>query len=293
MQRIGFYLIYFPLFLLSLLPLPLLYVLSDFLFFIVFHLTGYRKKVVTNNMHNSFPLKSEKEIEILVKKFYRHFCDLIVESIKLLSITQKETIKRCIIPDHSLHLLNQLHAQGKSLILVLGHYGNWELGGLSFSAQINHCSQFIYKPLSNEQFDTMMIRVRTRFGARVLAMQNALREMLKNRNEITATAFIADQTPAPESAYWTQFLNQDTPVFWGTEKIARKLNYPVVFINVKKKKRGFYELTAEMLVENPSSTKDGEITEIHTRRLEKEITQQPEYWLWSHRRWKHRRSCKL
>jgi len=122
-------------------------------------------------------------------------------------------------------------------------------------------------------------------------MQNTFRDMVKNRDEINATAFIADQTPSnPEAAYWTNFLNQDTPIFFGTEKIAKKLNYPVIFGNVKRIKRGYYEIFLEMLAEDPKSTKDGEISEIHTRRLEEEIRKQPEIWIWSHRRWKHKRT---
>lgn len=113
--------------------------------------------------------------------------------------------------------------------------------------------------------------------------------MVKNRNEVTATAFAADQTPPPETAYWTTFLNQDTPVFWGTEKIAQKFNYPVVYVTIRLVKRGHYEVDAELVYDDPKSTKEGEITEMHTRRLEQDIKKQPEIWLWSHRRWKHKR----
>lgn len=135
----------------------------------------------------------------------------------------------------------------------------------------------------------MIIGMRTRFGTKLIEMKNTFRDMAAKKNEINATAFIADQTPHPDNAYWTTFLNQDTPVFWGTEKIARKLNYPIVFINVKKIKRGYYEILAEMICENPSSTSDGEISEMHTKKLEEEIRKNPETWLWSHKRWKHKR----
>ena len=131
--------------------------------------------------------------------------------------------------------------------------------------------------------------MRTRFGNKLYAMREVMREMIKNRNEINATAFIADQTPPPEGAYWTTFLNQDTPVFVGTEKIAQKLNYPIVYVTVSRPKRGHYLVNAEILVNEPKSTKEGEISELHTRRLEEDIKKQPEIWLWSHRRWKHKR----
>jgi KDO2-lipid IV(A) lauroyltransferase len=147
----------------------------------------------------------------------------------------------------------------------------------------------IYHPLENKFFNRMVIGMRTRFGTKLIEMKNTYRDMVKMKHETNATAFIADQTPPPDSAYWTQFMNQDTPVFKGTEVIARKLNYPVVFINVKRIKRGHYELIAEMLCEDPSATADGEITELHTRKLEEEIRKNPETWLWSHRRWKHQR----
>jgi KDO2-lipid IV(A) lauroyltransferase len=131
--------------------------------------------------------------------------------------------------------------------------------------------------------------MRTRFGTKLIAMNDTFRDMIRNKNEVNATAFIADQTPAPESAYWTTFLNQDTPVFKGTEKIAQKMKYPIVYTQVKRTGRGFYEIQAEMLIENPGDTTEGEISEMHTRRLEKDIINQPETWLWSHRRWKHKR----
>jgi KDO2-lipid IV(A) lauroyltransferase len=132
--------------------------------------------------------------------------------------------------------------------------------------------------------------MRTRFGTGLIEMRNTVRDMMSKRGELNATAFIADQTPPPEGAYWTTFLNQDTPIFWGTEKIARKLNYPVIYVSVKRKKRGRYMIFAETLVAEPARTAEGEISELHTRRLEKDIIDQPEIWLWSHRRWKHKRN---
>jgi KDO2-lipid IV(A) lauroyltransferase len=134
-----------------------------------------------------------------------------------------------------------------------------------------------------------MYDMRSRFGTKLYAMKDTMREMIKNRHEINTTAFIADQTPSPEGAYWTTFLNQDTPVFWGTEKIAQKLNYPVVYVTVNRVKRGYYEVNTEYLVKEPKNTKEGEISELHTKKLEQDIISQPEIWLWSHRRWKHKR----
>jgi KDO2-lipid IV(A) lauroyltransferase len=134
-----------------------------------------------------------------------------------------------------------------------------------------------------------MYKMRTRFGTKLIAMKDTFREMLENKNELNATAFIADQTPAPESAYWTKFMNQDTPIFRGTELIARKINYPIVYATVKRVKRGEYVMYAELLCETPKATSEGEISEMHTRKLERDIIEQPEVWLWSHRRWKHKK----
>ena len=199
-------------------------------------------------------------------------------------------LKHCHFAPEAKTLFNQLAADGKSVILVMGHQGNWEWAGNTFSAEINSQLYVIYHPIANEYVDGLMYKMRTRFKTRLIAMQDTFKEMVAHRKEITTTAFIADQTPHNISnAYWMNFLNQDTPVFLGTERIARKLNYPVVYAFVRKVKRGHYEINAEMLVEQPAQTGDGEITALHTRRLEQDIISQPETWLWSHRRWKHKR----
>ena len=171
----------------------------------------------------------------------------------------------------------------------MGHLGNWEWAGNTFSLLCKHQLYVIYHPLSNKYFNKLIYDMRTRFGTKLIAMRDTFREMVANRNEINATAFIADQTPSPEGAYWTTFLNQDTPVFTGTERIARKMGYPVVYACIKRIKRGYYQIPLRCCVPNPKDNKDGEISELHTRRLEKDIIAWPEVWLWSHRRWKHKR----
>ena len=185
-------------------------------------------------------------------------------------------------------LFDRYQAEKKSVIIVMGHYGNWEWAGSTFSLVCRQQLYVIYHPLSNKYFNQLLFDMRSKFGTKLYAMKDAFKDMVNNRAEISATAFIADQTPAPEGAYWTTFLNQATPVFWGTEKIARKMDYPVVYVSVQRKKRGYYELTAETLFENPKETAVGEISEAHTRRLEADIIRQPGMWLWSHRRWKHK-----
>lgn len=278
------------LYLISILPFPIFYLVSDGICFLLYTIFGYRKKVVYENLKNSFPNKSHLELKQLEKQFYHYLCDLFLETLKTLTISKEEAVKRCKFSANTTQLLNELADKKQSCILVMGHYGNWEWAGNSFSLQCKQQLYVIYHPLTNKHFDKLMYDMRTRFGTKLYAMKDTMREMIRNRNEVNATAFIADQTPSPEGAYWTTFMNQDTPVFWGTEKIAQKLNYPVVYVTIKRLKRGFYEVDSEILVADPKNTKEGEISELHTRKLEKDILAQPEIWLWSHRRWKHKRN---
>lgn len=289
LSAIAFYLVLPFLYLISLLPFPLLYLVSDGFYVLLYYVVGYRKKVVLQNLRNSFPDKSEKEIQRICKDFYHYLCDLFLETFKTLTISKKSMLKHCYFSPEAQKVFDRFATEKRSVVLVMGHLGNWELAGNTFSILCKQQLYVIYHPLSNKQFDKLIYNMRSRFGTKLIAMRETYREMAANKNIVSATAFIADQTPSPEGAYWTTFLNQDTPVFQGTEKIARKLNYPIVYACIKRVKRGYYEIQAEALCENPKDTKDGEISEMHTKRLEKDIIAQPEVWLWSHRRWKHKR----
>lgn len=273
----------------SLLPFPVFYLFSDFLYFVLYYVIGYRKKIVFENLKNSFPEKSEKELLKIRKQFYHYLCDLFLETFKTLTISPKEMVKRCEFTPETEDLFKSYAAKKQSVIIVMGHYGNWEWAGNTFSLRLPNQLFVIYHPLANKYFDKLIYNMRTRFGTRLIAMKDTFRDMVTNKNIVSATAFIADQTPNPANAYWTKFLNQDTPVFKGTEKIAQKLDYPIVYISIKRVKRGFYKVHAHELVEKPSLTREQEITILHTRRLEKDIVENPSTWLWSHRRWKHRR----
>ncbi len=277
------------LYLVSLLPFPVLYLLSDGMYFILFHILGYRKLVVYTNMRNSFPEKSDEEIHLLAKKYYRYLCDLTLETFKTLTISKKAMLKHCRFTPEALAVMDKMAAGNQSLILVLGHLGNWEWAGNSFSLLCKHHLYVIYHPLSNKHFDGLMYRMRSRFGTGLIPMKETFKQMLANRGELTTTAFIADQSPTKEGAHWMTFLNQETPVFKGTELIARKINYPIIYGSVKRLKRGYYAVSVEVLVEQPKETAEGFITETHTRRLERDIIAQPEVWIWSHRRWKHKK----
>lgn len=287
MQFILFYLTYPLIYLTASLPFPVLYKISDFFYYII-RLTGYRQKVVLKNLKNSFPEKTAKEIEDISKSYYRYMCDLVLETFKTLTMTEKQAREHCIF--HSTPWLDKMCADKQSFVLVMGHYGNWEWAGPAFTLNTGFQLVVIYRPLSNIYFDRMMIRMRTKFGTRITPVQNTLRDMVANRGKLTATAFIADQTASRKNAHWMTFLNQDTAVFTGPEKLAKKFNYPVVFINVKRLRRGYYEVTPELLVNNPQeNSEEGAILELFMKRLEQDIVKEPETWLWSHKRWKHKR----
>lgn len=264
-----------------------LYWYSDVLFFWIYHVIGYRKRVVEINLKNAFPNLTDQERKRISKKFYHWFCDFLMETIKSRTISEKRLRK--LIDFENPEMFKEYQDKGQSIIIVLGHFGNWELGGSRFSVEQVFPLYVLYHPLSNSFFDRLVYKMRTRLGTKLYPMNSALKGMLKNKDIATATAFIADQTPSRKNAYWTQFLNQDTPVFQGTAKIAKKLNYPIVYVKINPIKRGKYRIESEVLIENPQAYSVEEITEIHTKRLEKDIIATPHAWLWTHRRWKHKR----
>lgn len=289
MSAIVYYISLPFIYLLSLLPFSLLYLFSDFVFFLLYYVIGYRKEVVTENLRNSFPDKTDAAIGKIQKAFFRYLCDLFIETFKTLTISKQQMLEHCYFTPESEQLLAELYEKKQSVILVLGHYGNWEWAGNTFSLRCKQRLYVIYHPLRNKYFDGLMYRMRSRFGTGLIPMRQTYKEMLAKRKDITATAFIADQTPQPDNAYWTKFLNQDTPVFKGTEVISTKLGLPIVYVKVRRVKRGYYEMSAELLVEQPKGLEDGVISALHTGRLEQDIIDEPETWLWSHKRWKHKR----
>ena len=241
------------------------------------------------NLNRSFPEKTAEEIWQIEKKFFRYFCDLFLETFKTLTISPESMLKHCNLDPGAKSIFDRLVAENQSFMVVMGHLGNWEWSGNSFSILCKHQLYVIYHPLANKYFDYMIYRMRSRFGTRLIAMKDTLREMLKNRNELTATAFVADQSPMPDHAYWTRFMNQDTPVFQGIEKIALKIKYPIVYISIRRVKRGYYTIFADRIELPLGIQKAGDLTEVHVRMLEEDIRRQPETWLWTHRRWKHNR----
>ena len=286
MQALFFYITYPLIYLIASLPFSALYRVSDLLY-PLFKLVRYRKKAIYSNLHNSFPEKSALEIRSIADAYYRYLCDLLLETLKTLKMTEKEARER--VKFHGAEWFEKLCQEKKSIILVLGHYGNWEWAGPCISLNTNFQLVVIYRPLSNNYFDQMMVKMRTKFGTRIIPANLTLRSMVANRGLVTATAFIADQA-APQNAFWTTFLNQDTPVFTGPEKLAIKFDYPVVYLKTKRTGRGYYEVFVELLFDHPKDTISNEISVAFTRRLEQDIMDDPTTWLWSHKRWKHARN---
>lgn len=283
-------LIYYGLILpISFLPYFLLYRLSDFTFFVMYYLIGYRKKVVLKNIKNSFPNKSAAEHKIIMRKFYHHFCDLVLEALKGFTISEKQLRKRFRVRDGS--VVDRLYDEGKNVIFVGGHYNNWEMLAMGVSMQMRHLLIGIYKPLSNTFFDEKLSKSREKFGMILCPMKQTKRFFEQKFDRPKGIIFAIDQSPSnPQSALWMNFLNQDTAMFYGAEKYAKEFNYPVVYGVIHKIKRGCYEAEFKLVTENPTETAYGEIIEKSSRMLEENINQQPQYWLWTHKRWKHKRN---
>jgi KDO2-lipid IV(A) lauroyltransferase len=242
---------------------------------------------VNTNLALSFPEKTEKERNQIAKKYYHHLSDYFIESLALQGMNEAEIKKRFTYKN--IELINDLYTRGKGIILAVGHYNNWEwFAGMPL--QMKHKLLGLYKPLNNPFFNKLIIRLREKFGGHAIPISVSIRQMMDYHNKKipTITLFLTDQRPVAEHIeYWTNFMNQEAPVQLGTEKIGKKLDYAVVYGHVRKLRRGYYSAEFTLLCENPLETKEFEITELHTRALENTIRQQPEFWLWSHRRWKH------
>ena len=284
MNQIGLFIVR----ILSILPLWFLR-LYALITYILLSLFGYRKSVITQNLNNSFPNKSTQEKRGITKLFYWHYAQFLTEMIKMFYISKKSIRKHIQFKNKA--LIQHYYSQRKDVILVLGHYGNWEWGLLATSLVSDHEMVGIYKPLSSSFWNHQIKKLRSKFGATLVSMKESVRYLLKQGNKPRLIGMIGDQTPTKnEIDYWTTFLNQETAVFSGTEKLAKKLNCPVVFANINKIKIGYYEVNFELITQTPKEQLDGEITNLHTRKLEEKIKERPELWLWSHRRWKHSRT---
>jgi len=276
----------------ALLPLSVLYRLSNLFFFLNYYLIRYRRKIVRSNIEKAFPEKTEKERALLERRFYRHLSDYIVETIKLAHISQEELLKRAVIrnPEIVYDLMDRGHT---TFIMVMGHYGNWEWFSGTAPWFEGRTSIFqIYRPLSNQAFDRLFLNLRTRFHAFGIKKNEAFRDIINlARNKSQALViFIADQTPSKANLhYWTHFLNQDTSFLTGPERIAKKLDLPVIFADTQKIGRGHYAVDFKLITEHAKNTPDYWITEQYARLMENCIQRDPAFWLWTHNRWKHKR----
>lgn len=278
----------------ALLPMGALYVLSDIFYLVIYRLVRYRLKVVRRNLAASFPEKTEKELRALERGFYRHFADYVVETIKLAHISLAEVKRRAVIENPE--IIDRLMEEGHSCILLLmGHFGNWEWYSGSTTYFADSRIYQIYRPLNNKAFDKLFIHLRTRFDSFLIKKNDTVRDVIRLKQDKTRSVviFIADQTPSPANLhFWTNFLHQDTPFLTGPERMARKLDLPVVFLDVKPVRRGYYTLTMELLTKHAKQTSEGWITEQYARMMERMILRRPEGWLWTHKRWKHKRQTK-
>lgn len=275
---------------LTLLPFRALYLLSDLLSFLAFHLSLYRKEVALTNIRRSFPGKTSGEIRKIGREFYRHFLDQVLESFKILHISEKKVLKRFNYKNPE--LLEELYRTGKSVIATTAHYGLWEWL-VSLPLITKYKVLIVYKPPSNKSSEWVYTRFQRLFGGVSVTLPQLPRTLFEylGRKELTATFILNDQRPIFEHIkYWTTFLNQDTPMQNGLERLAKKTNQAVVFIQIDRRKRGYYDITFHKLFENPAETGPNEITETYLRTLEKIISAKPELWLWTHRRWKIRKS---
>jgi len=290
MNRILFFFFAGFSWLLAHLPKRCMYIFADFLYIIAYYLIGYRKKVVQENLQKSFPEKTHTERRKIEKKFFRHLCDIIVEDIALFRMSEKRV--KSFVTMHNFEPFTTDEYKDRDIITVLGHYGNWEFM-VTFPLFQKLKIVSVYKPLSNHFLDKEVKAMRERFGGETLPMQQTLRGSLKLHQapERFAIGLLSDQRPQREhSKLWLPFLNQETAILPGPDKIARKINAIVLFAHINKTKRGKYDISFELLTDNPTALPKDEISRLHTQKLEQIIQKEPAYWLWSHKRWKHKKS---
>lgn len=290
-QKNMFYLFYSIIWVITLAPLKILYLLSDITYPVIYYIVRYRRKVVRKNLLNSFPDKNIKDIIKIEKKFYRYFCDLMMETAAQIHMSKKEISRR--VKYQNTELITEQFNAGKSLMFMSAHYCNWEwMSSIKKDMPTDSHAFGIYKKLSNKHFDQFMINLRNKYGGEVIETQDLFRTMLQLRNEKAKCIFgmISDQTPtAASSRHWITFLNQDTTVLIGTEQLAKKFNYPVYFFNIERPKRGYYHCDITLIEADPLNADPYSITEKYMKILEQKINEHPEFWLWTHKRWKHRR----
>jgi KDO2-lipid IV(A) lauroyltransferase len=273
----------------KLFPFWLLYRISDFWALLLKYVIRYRYKVILNNLISSFPEMSKTEIKRLILPIYRNITDILVETIKGYSLKPSTVLKRMVVTN--IDLLNELYEKHNGVIGVLGHYGNWEWAGLLAGLTLKCKTVALYKPLSNKYLDSFIKNNRSRFGIELSPIYITANTFDRYLNKKVFYALIADQSPSNiNKAIWVKFLNKDTACLHGPEKYAKMYNMPIVYVHINRVKRGYYNVTFELLKDKNAYNENGKITEWFMQTLEKDIIKSPEQWLWSHRRWKHKKN---
>ena len=289
MQLIVYLITYPIIWFISILPFRLLYIFSDCVCFFVYTIFGYRKKIVRNNIAISLPHLTEKERLNIEKKFYKHLCDMFLEMIKTMTISRKEMEKRFVFKNLDLYL--ELEKKGKSIALLCAHYASYEWA-VSMNYHIKFEGYGIYKKLSNTYFDTLAKNIRSKFKAKLITTRETISTIEKNkRNDILGVYGLAsDQSPQKSRAYhWNHFMGIEVPVHTGAEMLAKRFDMNVIFLKNKKVKRGYYEATFELMADNPKDEPNFSISDDFLKRVENQILEAPEFYLWTHNRWKHRK----
>lgn len=288
MQGLVFWLVYPFLWLISLLPFPLFYKVSDAIFFLVYHVVDYRKKTVTDNLKMVFPEKSSEEVKIIRRKFYSHMCDMFLEMVKSISISNQELKRRFTFTN--LDEIVKIREMDKSIILICGHYASFEWMNALQLYGFDYRGFGIYKKIQNKYFNKMAKDIRGRFDGELITTSEATKTVTEYQKlgVLGIYGMVADQSPKLARAKnWTKFLGTTAPVFMGAEKLARELDMAVVYLHVEKLKRGFYQATFKTLSYDPAKEPPFKITNDYLDELEKQIYKAPEFYLWTHKRWKH------
>lgn len=288
LDYIAYALVYGLTWLVAHLPRPIFYGLSDFNAFILCYVVRYRREVVRVNLENSFPAKSPSELKRITWAFYRHLSDLSLEEAFIIHASAKRISAHCEFTNPE--VVPPYYAQGRSILIAAAHYCNWEYL-TSAGPLVDHQMLVVYKPIKNKRIERLMNAGRERMGGITVPMQSTLRTLARyaDKGIPTIVGLVADQTPSNVNQYWGEFLHQDTLVFSGVETMAKKFDSPVFFCDIRRRKRGYYSVTLELISDTPREMPQDWITERYLRMLEERIVEKPEYWLWSHRRWKRER----
>jgi KDO2-lipid IV(A) lauroyltransferase len=289
MQFLIYILLYPILWLISILPFGLLYVFSDIVYVLVYHIIGYRKRTVRENLAMALPNLSDKERLVIEKKSYHYLCDLFLEMIKTMTISNSELNKRYVFTNIETYL--ELEKKGKSIALMCAHYSSYEWA-ISMNSHINFIGYGIYKKIANKYFDKLVKDIRSKFKAVLITTKETKSTIEYNakNNILGVYGFASDQTPRrSDTMHWDTFLGNETPIHTGAETLAKRYDMNVIFLKGRRVKRGYYEATFEVLSEDVKSVQDYKISEEFMRKVEQQIYEAPEFYLWTHKRWKHKR----